>query len=116
LRILSLRRSVISATFGLTSLGKYGPEAIIAPTVSTCIFGVGAVEDRAIPIGNEVEIRKMFTLSLCVDTEVMTFYSAARMMTDIKNILEGGLTDILAEQTDVRRMDGILNGADNAQG
>ena len=96
MRIASLRRSVNPATFGLTSLGKLGVDSLLAPTVSTCIFGVGTVEQRAVAINKTVvEVRKMMTLTLSVDTAVMNIFDAACMLNEIKDLIETGLADRL---------------------
>jgi hypothetical protein len=94
-RIATIRRIVNPATFGLTSLGKLGVKSLLAPNVSTCIFGVGTVEKRAVAINNQVEVRKMMTLTLAVDTKVMNMGDAADMLSEIKVLIENGLADNL---------------------
>jgi hypothetical protein len=91
MRVASLRRSVNPATFGLTSLGKFGIDALLGPTVTTCIFGVGSVEQRAVAINNNVEIREVMTLSLSVNTRVMSMMRAGAMMNAVKSLIESGL-------------------------
>ncbi len=97
MRLATLRRTVNPATFGLTSLGKFGMNAVLAPNVSTCIFGVGSTEDRAIVVKDNLQIRKMMTMSLAVDTNVMNMTSAALMLRDVKELLESGLANHLHE-------------------
>src|ERR1700733_12225916 len=94
-RIAAIRRIVNPATFGLTSLGKLGVESLLAPTVSTCIFGVGSVEPRAVAMNGKVEVRKMMTLTLSVDTKVMNICDAGGMLNEIKELIESGLADHL---------------------
>lgn len=48
LTIPSVRFHYMPASFGLTSLGKYGIKGVVPPCVSTSTFGVGTVEQKAV--------------------------------------------------------------------
>lgn len=91
LRIASLRMAVNSASFGLTSLGKFGIESVLAPNVSTCIFGVGSAEERPVARRGRVVKRKMMTLTLAADINVMELETAAHLLRDVKRLVETGL-------------------------
>ena len=97
IRIPAVRQIVNPATFGLSTLGKFGLRTLMGPCVSTCIFGVGSAELRAVAIDGAVQIQPMMTLSLSVDTHVLDMYSAARLLADIKTIVESGLAGHLDE-------------------
>lgn len=91
LAIPPLRSQLNAATFGMTSLGKMGLQSRLSPCVTTCIFGVGTVEPRAVVIDNEVKIRKMMTVTVSVDTSIINLHIAERFLTDVKNLMECGL-------------------------
>lgn len=96
LRVPALRKKVNPATFGLSTLGKFGLSALLGPCVSTCIIGVGSVAQKAVVRNSRVVIREMMTLTLSVDTAVMSIQEAERFMSDVKEIVESdlpGLTD-----------------------
>lgn len=93
----SLRRMVNPATFGLSTLGKFGVHSLLAPCVCSCIFGVGVIERRVVPAANRVEIRPILTLSLSFDTKVLDMYKAAAFFSEVKQLLESGLAGYLGE-------------------
>jgi pyruvate/2-oxoglutarate dehydrogenase complex dihydrolipoamide acyltransferase (E2) component len=95
LRYPSVRLQHMSATFGLSSLGKLGVKAMIPPCVSTSTFGVGEVEERAVVKEGKVVVRPMFTLTLNFDHRAIDGAPAARFLKDIIALLEGGLEQYL---------------------
>jgi len=97
-RYPAVRLKYMNATFGLSSLGKFGVRMLVPPNVTTSTFGVGAVEDRAVVRDGRVEIRPMMTLALNFDHNVIDGAPAARFMTDIRNLMEGGLEDYLKSE------------------
>lgn len=98
LRYPEVRLKYLGATFGLSSLGKFGLKAIIPPCVSTSTFGVGAIEKRPVVRDGKIEIRKMMTLTLNFDHRIIDGAPAARFMNDVQNLLEGGLEKYLQEE------------------
>lgn len=86
MRLLCMR-----ATFGVSSLGALGVGSVFGPSVCTCVFGVGAVEDRAVVKHGRLEIRPMMTLSLNYDQRIMDGAPAARFLQEVKRLLETGL-------------------------
>lgn len=86
-----VRLRFMGATFGVSSLGKFGVNALIPPCVSTSTFGVGKVEDRAVVRDGKVEIRPMMTVVLNFDHRVIDGAPAARFLQDVARLLEGGL-------------------------
>ena len=117
-----LRLRYLGATFGVSSLGKFGMKAIIPPCVTTSTFGVGAVEDRAVVRGGEVVVRPMTTLTLNFDHRLIDGAPAARFLSDVRSLLEGGLSRFLGDELaaavpiEVGResVPGIFDGAGNA--
>ncbi len=91
LRYPRVRLHFMGATFGLSSLGKWGMKGLIPPCVSTSTFGVGEVEERAVVRGGQIEIRPMLTIILNFDHRIIDGAPAARFMSDVKKLLEGGL-------------------------
>jgi pyruvate/2-oxoglutarate dehydrogenase complex dihydrolipoamide acyltransferase (E2) component len=98
LQFPAVRLRYMGATFGLSSLGKFGVRSLIPPCVSTSTFGVGCVEDRAVVRDGKIEIRPMFTLTLNFDHRVIDGAPAARFMKDIIELLEGGLEQYLPQE------------------
>ncbi len=97
-RIPSVRLRYLSATFGLSSLGKYGIKWLVPPSVCTSIFGVGSVDDRAVVRNGNVEIRPMLSLTYNFDHRLIDGAPAARFLDEIKNLMEGGLSGYLTEE------------------
>jgi pyruvate/2-oxoglutarate dehydrogenase complex dihydrolipoamide acyltransferase (E2) component len=79
------------ATFGLSSIGKWGMSGLIPPCVATSTFGVGQIEDKAVVRDGQIVIRPMMTIILNFDHRIIDGGPAARFMTDVKRLLEGGL-------------------------
>lgn len=97
--IPEFRLRSLGATFGISSLGKFGVKAITGPCVCTSTFGVGAVEDRPIARKGQIVIRPILTLSLLFDHRCIDGASAARFLKEVKEILEGRLEDLLFAET-----------------
>ncbi|MBX9878762.1 MAG: 2-oxo acid dehydrogenase subunit E2 [Candidatus Obscuribacterales bacterium] len=87
----SIRLKYMGATFGVSSLGKYGIKTLIPPCITTSIFGVGSVEERAVVRNGEVIVRPIMTLSLNFDHRAIDGAPAARFLSDVKRLLEGEL-------------------------
>lgn len=83
------------ATFGLSSLGKYGAWVLVPPCVTTSIFGVGTVEDRAVVRDGEIQIRPMMTIAFNFDHRILDGAPAARFLQDVQRLMEGGLEGYL---------------------
>ncbi len=116
LRVPSLRQKTNAATFGLTSLGKFGIESVLAPCVSTCIFGAGAIESRPVAVDDRVESRELMTLTLSVDTRVMNMYRAGNFIADVKKLVESALEQsITGINTSSNNVRSLSEGADNKQ-
>lgn len=94
----AIRLKCLGATFGLSSLGKFGLKAMIPPCVSTSTFGVGTIEKRPVVRNGQIEIRKMMTLTLNFDHRLIDGAPAARFMNDVQKLLEGGLEKYLQEE------------------
>jgi pyruvate/2-oxoglutarate dehydrogenase complex dihydrolipoamide acyltransferase (E2) component len=88
----------MGATFGLSSLGKFGLRAMIPPCVTTSTFGVGTVEERPIVKEGKIEIRPMMTLTLNFDHRAIDGAPAARFLQDVCALMEGGLQAHLQEE------------------
>jgi hypothetical protein len=98
LHIPFLRQIVNPSTFGLTSLGKFGLNTLLAPNVSTCIFGVGTVEPRVKVIENEIKARRMMSVVFSSDTLVVDMGQAAHFLAAIQALIETGLAGHLTDE------------------
>jgi pyruvate/2-oxoglutarate dehydrogenase complex dihydrolipoamide acyltransferase (E2) component len=87
----SLRLKYLGATFGLSSLGKYGVKAATGPCVCTTTFGVGRIEERPVVENEKVAIKPMLTLTLAFDNRVMDDFSATSFLGDVRKLVEGGI-------------------------
>jgi pyruvate/2-oxoglutarate dehydrogenase complex dihydrolipoamide acyltransferase (E2) component len=93
-----VRLHYMGATFGLSSLGKFGITGLIPPCVSTITFGIGAVEERPVARNGQIEIHPMMTMVLNFDHRLIDGAPAARFMQDVKALLEGGLHKYLEKE------------------
>ncbi|MBK9142996.1 MAG: 2-oxo acid dehydrogenase subunit E2 [Candidatus Melainabacteria bacterium] len=87
----AFRLRYMGATFGLSSLGKFGMRVLVPPCVTTSTFGVGEVEQRAVVRDGRIEIRPMMTIALNFDHRILDGAPAARFLQDVRRLLEGGL-------------------------
>lgn len=85
-----LRLRIMPATFGVSSLGKFGVKCVTGPCASTSTFGVGVVEERAVVQDGQIVIQTMMSLSLASDLRVWDVQQAATFLKDIQQLLEAG--------------------------
>ncbi len=98
--IPELRLRYMPASFGLTSIGKYGIHALVPPSVSASTFGVGTIEPKPVVVDNQIKICPMMTLTLNFDHRLIDGAPAARFLNEIKKLMEGELANHLRD-TDV---------------
>lgn len=98
LRFPKVRLRYMGATFGLSSLGKFGCRGLIPPCVSTSTFGVGTIEPRAVVREGAIVIRPMMTLILNFDHRLIDGGPAARFMQDVQRLVEGELQSHIEEE------------------
>jgi pyruvate/2-oxoglutarate dehydrogenase complex dihydrolipoamide acyltransferase (E2) component len=98
MRIPQIRLLFMGATFGFSSLGKYGCRNLISPAVITSMFCIGEVEERPVAVSGKVEVRPILSLVLNFDHRVLDGASAARFMTDIVKLLKGELEEYLKDE------------------
>ncbi|MBN1263908.1 MAG: 2-oxo acid dehydrogenase subunit E2 [Anaerolineales bacterium] len=81
---------LIGGTFTITNLGAYDVRAFtpIINLPESAILGLGKIEDRVVPSGDGIRIRKMMTLSLTFDHRLVDGAPAARFLQAIKNGIE----------------------------
>lgn len=94
-----LRLQCQKATFGLTSLGKFGMNTVLSPCICTSTFAVGTIEDRVTAKNNVLSIRSMMTVSFSFDHRVIDPNSAARFVDDVRRLMEGGLQPVLEDNS-----------------
>jgi hypothetical protein len=98
MRFPKVRLRYLGATFGVSSLGKFGCTTLIPPCVSTSTFGVGAIEQRAVVREGRIEVRPMMTLILNFDHRLIDGAPAARFMQDVQKLVEGDLQSYIEEE------------------
>ena len=78
------------STFTISNLGMFGIEsftAIVNPPESA-ILAVGRIVDTPAKAGEEVVLRPMMNLTICVDHRIVDGATAARFLADLKGTLE----------------------------
>ena len=86
----SLPDDLSGGTFTITSLGMYEIDAF-TPVINlpeAAILGVGRIAPKPLAIGDQLVIRKLWTLSLVFDHRLVDGAPAARFMQAIKQLIE----------------------------
>lgn len=86
-----LRLQCQKATFGLTTLGKYGISSVMSPCICTSTFAIATIEDKVVVLNGEIVTRSMMTVSLNFDQRVLDPNSAAHLFHDVQKLMEGDL-------------------------
>jgi pyruvate dehydrogenase E2 component (dihydrolipoamide acetyltransferase) len=84
------REDLEDGTFTISNLGMYRVEqftAVLNPP-QAAIVAVGAIEERAVPLGGELAIRPMMTLSATFDHRAVDGAPAAGFLQTVKELLE----------------------------
>ena len=87
------REELSGATFTISSLGPMGG-VTSTPVVNppqVAIVAVNKIEDKLVPAGGEIEIRKRMNLSLSCDHRVVDGWDAASFMQTLKGYIENPL-------------------------
>jgi pyruvate dehydrogenase E2 component (dihydrolipoamide acetyltransferase) len=85
-----LPSEMTGSTFTISNLGMLGIEsftAIINPP-EAAILAVGKIQDAAVPVGKELSIRPMMTVTVAVDHRVVDGAQAAKFLGGLKDVLE----------------------------
>ena len=98
----SLRLKCQKATFGLTTLGKYNVKAVLSPCICTSTFGIGTIEERAVPLDGKVCVRPIMTISFNFNAKVMDMATASAFLEDVCNLMEGRSVDWLSPDDTMR--------------
>jgi pyruvate dehydrogenase E2 component (dihydrolipoamide acetyltransferase) len=86
----SLPDDLSGGTFTITNLGMYDIDAF-TPVINlpeAAILGVGRIAPKAVPNGDQIVIRQMWTLSLVFDHRLVDGAPAARFLQMIKSLIE----------------------------
>jgi pyruvate dehydrogenase E2 component (dihydrolipoamide acetyltransferase) len=86
----SLPDDLSGGTFTITNLGMYDIDAF-TPVINlpeAAILGVGRIAPKAVPHGDQIVIRQMWTLSLVFDHRLVDGAPAARFLQMIKSLIE----------------------------
>jgi pyruvate dehydrogenase E2 component (dihydrolipoamide acetyltransferase) len=77
-------------TFTITNLGMYDVDAF-TPVINlpeAAILGVGRISSKVVPHGDEIVVRKMWTLCLVFDHRLVDGAPAARFLQHLKHMIE----------------------------
>ncbi|MBK9145120.1 MAG: 2-oxo acid dehydrogenase subunit E2 [Candidatus Melainabacteria bacterium] len=99
----TLRLQCQHATFGVSSLGKFGIHSLFTPCLCTATFGIGSAEDRVVVVDGELAIRQCMAVSLIFDQRVLDSGAAGAFVDCVRNLFEGGLDEHLAEEERLAR-------------
>ncbi|MEO8454140.1 MAG: dihydrolipoamide acetyltransferase family protein [Sphingomicrobium sp.] len=87
------REELSGATFTISSLGPMGgisSTPVVNPP-QVAIVAVNKIEDKLVPTGDEIEVRKRMNLSLSCDHRVVDGWDAANFMQALKSYIENPL-------------------------
>src|SRR6478735_10207399 len=87
------RDELTGATFTISSLGPMGgitSTPVVNPP-QVAIIAVNKIEDKLVPIDDEIEVRKRMNLSLSCDHRVVDGWDAASFMQTLKGYIENPL-------------------------
>ena len=87
------REELTGATFTISSLGPMGgitSTPVVNPP-QVAIIAVNKIEDKLVPIDDEIEVRKRMNLSLSCDHRVVDGWDAASFMQTLKGYIENPL-------------------------
>jgi len=87
------RDELTGATFTISSLGPMGgitSTPVVNPP-QVAIVAVNKIEDKLVPIDDEIEVRKRMNLSLSCDHRVVDGWDAASFMQTLKGYIENPL-------------------------
>jgi 2-oxoisovalerate dehydrogenase E2 component (dihydrolipoyl transacylase) len=87
------REELTGATFTVSSLGPMGgitSTPVVNPP-QVAIVAVNKIEDKLVPLGSEIEVRKRMNLSLSCDHRVVDGWDAASFMQTLKGYIENPL-------------------------
>lgn len=107
----SLRLQCQKATFGLTSLGKFGILDHTCPCLCSCSLSVGTMEERLVVREKEIVTRTMMTVGLNFNNNAIDSPSAARFLQTIRNLMEGEIEEWLPTVVSEKREEAPLAGA-----
>jgi len=95
--IPAIRFHYLPASFGVTSIGKYGIKGIIPPSVCASTFGVGHIDEKAVVRDGQIVIAPIMSLTLNFDHRLIDGAPAARFLSDVQKLMEGELEAYLHE-------------------
>jgi 2-oxoisovalerate dehydrogenase E2 component (dihydrolipoyl transacylase) len=87
------REELTGATFTISSLGPMGgitSTPVVNPP-QVAIVAVNKIEEKLVPLGEEIEVRKRMNLSLSCDHRVVDGWDAASFMQTLKGYIENPL-------------------------
>lgn len=96
-----VRLKLIPATFGMSSVGRWGCKTGIAPCLATVTFGVGEVQDRPVAVDGRVEIRPVVSITLNFDHRIIDGAPSCRFMKDVTDLLQGGLEEYVKDELEL---------------
>ncbi len=95
MRFPAVRLSAMKATFGLSSLGKLGMKSIIPPVPALRLSALAKLESDQLFATIRLEIRPIMSITLNFDHRILDGAPAARFLSDVRELMEGGLEKYL---------------------
>ncbi|MCM2676128.1 dihydrolipoamide acetyltransferase family protein [Alkalicoccobacillus plakortidis] len=82
--------SMKGGTFTISNLGMYAVDAFtpIINQPESAILGVGRIQEKAVGVNGQIELRPMMSISLSFDHRVIDGAPAAAFLTELKHVLE----------------------------
>ncbi len=88
MRNLAGVRAKYHGTFGLTTVGKFGPDIQIPPTMNPVSFAFGSIRQRVVAVDGCAEVRPAMFLTVTSDRRVLNGAPGAQLLMRIRQILE----------------------------
>ena len=78
------------ANIVLSSLGMFGVSSFLAitPPEATGIISIGTAENKAVPVGGEIAVRKCMSVALAADQRIVSEFYAAKFLSFLTEQLE----------------------------
>lgn len=95
-----VRMAVIPASFGVSSVGRWGCKTGQPPCLTTTTFGVGEVEKRPLIVNGEVEARPVISVTYVFDHRIIDGAPACRFMKAVMDLLQGAMEPFVKDELD----------------
>jgi pyruvate/2-oxoglutarate dehydrogenase complex dihydrolipoamide acyltransferase (E2) component len=98
-----VRLKVLPATFGVSSVGRWGCKTGTPPCLTTTTFGVGEVTDRPVVVDGQVEVRPVISVTYVFDHRIIDGAPACRFMKNVIDLLQGSMENYVHDELELLR-------------